>query len=273
MTTTPWWLLPREAGNAGRLHTCHSRVSATWQRMRWRRATSGHQLPPNVVMSTTLLVREAVMRGRARALPFLSKHPTDRTPPPPGAVIYPWWLRPSSFGPWAGRCLLVALRDRYLTKIARGDHAHGEHMRCGLASVQERILVGTEVVESRVEGQDVARKSHGCDIRRVGRRARGRPGMHVHRVEATKNSESREESGLACGGGRFTGGVSQSRGTFLRRDCRCYSGRCTTVAPGHAWRPAVPQSHSPGTVLRNLSVSRHLAPPLRAAAGGRQKPL
>ena len=28
------------------------------------------------------------MRGRARALPFLSKHPTDRTPPPPGAVIY-----------------------------------------------------------------------------------------------------------------------------------------------------------------------------------------
>ena len=51
-------------------------------------STSGHQLPPNVVMSTTLPVREAVMRGRARALPFLSKHPTDRTPPPPGAVIY-----------------------------------------------------------------------------------------------------------------------------------------------------------------------------------------
>jgi hypothetical protein len=51
-------------------------------------STAGHQLPPNVVMSTTLPVREAVMRGRARALPFLSKHPTDRTPPPPGAVIY-----------------------------------------------------------------------------------------------------------------------------------------------------------------------------------------
>lgn len=51
-------------------------------------STTGHNLPPNVVMSTTLPVREAVMRGRARALPFLSKHPTDRTPPPPGAVIY-----------------------------------------------------------------------------------------------------------------------------------------------------------------------------------------
>ena len=51
-------------------------------------STAGHNLPPNVVMSTTLPVKEAVMRGRARALPFLSKHPTDRTPPPPGAVIY-----------------------------------------------------------------------------------------------------------------------------------------------------------------------------------------
>ena len=28
------------------------------------------------------------MRGRARALPFLSKNPADRTPPPPGAVVY-----------------------------------------------------------------------------------------------------------------------------------------------------------------------------------------
>ena len=51
-------------------------------------STSGHHLPPNVVMSTTLPVREAVMRGRARALPFLSKNPADRTPPPPGAVVY-----------------------------------------------------------------------------------------------------------------------------------------------------------------------------------------
>ena len=33
-------------------------------------------------------VPEAVMRGRARALPFFAKPPIDRTPPPPGAVIY-----------------------------------------------------------------------------------------------------------------------------------------------------------------------------------------
>ena len=51
-------------------------------------STTGHHLPPNVVMSTTLPVQEAVMRGRARALPFLSKNPADRTPPPPGAVMY-----------------------------------------------------------------------------------------------------------------------------------------------------------------------------------------
>ena len=51
-------------------------------------STSGHALPPNVVMSGTLPVSDAVMRGRARALPFFHKHPTDLTPPPPGAVIY-----------------------------------------------------------------------------------------------------------------------------------------------------------------------------------------
>ena len=51
-------------------------------------STTGHDLPPNVVMSGTIPVRDAVMRGRARALPFLRKHPADRTPPPPGAVLY-----------------------------------------------------------------------------------------------------------------------------------------------------------------------------------------
>ena len=51
-------------------------------------ATRGHNLPPNAVMNGTLPVREAVMRGRARALPFFTKPPADLTPPPPGAVIY-----------------------------------------------------------------------------------------------------------------------------------------------------------------------------------------
>ena len=57
----------------------------------WRHvaaSTRGHNLPPGVVMSGSLPVHEAVMRGRARALPFLSKPPQDRTPPPPGAVVY-----------------------------------------------------------------------------------------------------------------------------------------------------------------------------------------
>ena len=51
-------------------------------------STRGHNLPPNAVMNGTLPVREAVMRGRARALPFFAKPPSDLTPPPPGAVIY-----------------------------------------------------------------------------------------------------------------------------------------------------------------------------------------
>ena len=42
------------------------------------RATRGHHLPPGVVMNGTLPVREAVMRGRARALPFFSKPPAER---------------------------------------------------------------------------------------------------------------------------------------------------------------------------------------------------
>ena len=57
----------------------------------WRfvaEATKGHNLPPGVVMNGSIPVSEAVMRGRARALPFLSKPPQDHTPPPPGAVIY-----------------------------------------------------------------------------------------------------------------------------------------------------------------------------------------
>ena len=57
----------------------------------WRHvasSTRGHNLPPGVVMRGSLPVRDAVMRGRARALPFFTKPPEDRTPPPPGAVIF-----------------------------------------------------------------------------------------------------------------------------------------------------------------------------------------
>ena len=51
-------------------------------------ATTNHGLPPNATPSGTLPVSQAVMRGRARALPFYRKHPEDRTPPPPGAVFF-----------------------------------------------------------------------------------------------------------------------------------------------------------------------------------------
>ena len=57
----------------------------------WRHvasSTRGHNLPPGVVMNGSLPVRDAVMRGRARALPFFTKPPADHTPPPPGAVIF-----------------------------------------------------------------------------------------------------------------------------------------------------------------------------------------
>ena len=68
-----------------------------WQRLgfpheeAWRHVTSvttNHGQPQNAILSTTLAARDAVMRGRARALPFMHKQPIDRTMPPPGAVIY-----------------------------------------------------------------------------------------------------------------------------------------------------------------------------------------
>ena len=56
----------------------------------WRHVPTtleGHGLPPNTVPSTTIPVRDAVLRGRARAATFGSSHdPTDQ--PPPAAVFY-----------------------------------------------------------------------------------------------------------------------------------------------------------------------------------------
>jgi hypothetical protein len=57
----------------------------------WRHvpsAVSGHGLPPNTVASTTIPVRDAVMRGRSRALPFVSSGAPSDSRPPPGAVFY-----------------------------------------------------------------------------------------------------------------------------------------------------------------------------------------
>ena len=57
----------------------------------WRHvpsATSGHGLPPDSRVTSSLPVRDAVVRGRSRALPFYRKQPDDTTQPPPAAVFY-----------------------------------------------------------------------------------------------------------------------------------------------------------------------------------------
>ena len=55
----------------------------------WRHvpvATANHGLPPNTVPSTTIPVRDEVVRGRARALPFASDGTKER--PPPGSTFF-----------------------------------------------------------------------------------------------------------------------------------------------------------------------------------------
>ncbi|HJL47402.1 MAG TPA: reverse transcriptase domain-containing protein, partial [Polyangiaceae bacterium LLY-WYZ-15_(1-7)] len=57
----------------------------------WRYVTTvteAHGQPQRAILSTNLQAPEAVVRGRMRALPFMSRPPPDRTLPPPGAVIY-----------------------------------------------------------------------------------------------------------------------------------------------------------------------------------------
>ena len=57
----------------------------------WRHvaaATDGHGLPPSTVLSSTIPVSEAVMRGRERAAQWVRKPLADVTQPPPGAVLY-----------------------------------------------------------------------------------------------------------------------------------------------------------------------------------------
>jgi hypothetical protein len=49
---------------------------------------SNSGLPPNAQLSSTLVAHDAVMRGRARALPFFANKPDDKSLPPPGAVLF-----------------------------------------------------------------------------------------------------------------------------------------------------------------------------------------
>jgi transposase InsO family protein len=50
-------------------------------------STSGHGLPPDARVATDIPVRDAVVRGRSRALPFV-RPPPNAPQPPPGAVFY-----------------------------------------------------------------------------------------------------------------------------------------------------------------------------------------
>ena len=55
----------------------------------WRHVstnTTGHGLPPNTVVSTTIPVTDAIMRGRTRRLPFIADD--DKVLPAPGAIFY-----------------------------------------------------------------------------------------------------------------------------------------------------------------------------------------
>ena len=63
----------------------------------WRYVTSvliGHGQPPNATLSTNLVAPDAVMRGRMRALQFVTRNITDRTLPAPGSVFYMDFLGP-----------------------------------------------------------------------------------------------------------------------------------------------------------------------------------
>ena len=103
-----------------------------WQRLAfphekaWRyvmQMTANHGQPENAILSTTLAARDSVMRGRARATPFLRISPEDRTLPPPGAV---WYM--DSAGP-----LVPSVKHRFIqvsgiidagSGYARGFPAH-----------------------------------------------------------------------------------------------------------------------------------------------------
>ena len=60
--------------------------AATWRYVQPMLSNSG--LPPNAQLSSTLVAHDAVMRGRARALPFFANKPDDKSLPPPGAVLF-----------------------------------------------------------------------------------------------------------------------------------------------------------------------------------------
>ena len=78
-------------------------------------STTDHGLPPNAQATPDLPTRDAVSRGRARALPFLRKSPEDVRQPPPAAVIYMDFAGP----------LLASIFHRYTCYVCRVDAGSG----------------------------------------------------------------------------------------------------------------------------------------------------
>ena len=84
----------------------------------WKRvpaSTTDHGLPPNAQATPDLPTRDAVSRGRARALPFLRKPPEDVRQPPPAAVIYMDFAGP----------LLASIFHRYTCYVCCVDAGSG----------------------------------------------------------------------------------------------------------------------------------------------------
>ena len=84
----------------------------------WKRvpaSTTDHGLPPNAQATPDLPTRDAVSRGRARALPFLRKPLEDVRQPPPAAVIYMDFAGP----------LLASIFHRYTCYVCCVDAGSG----------------------------------------------------------------------------------------------------------------------------------------------------
>ena len=100
----------------------------------WRHVTSsvnGHGLPPNTVVSTTIPVREAVVRGRARTPRFIAD--SNKTHPAPGSVIYSDFAGP----------LLASYPHRFTVYICYVDAGSGYGRLFPAHSMSAQIATAT----------------------------------------------------------------------------------------------------------------------------------
>jgi transposase InsO family protein len=108
-------LAERSAGTSQAV--LHQRLGFPYHEQ-WKRvpaSTADHGLPPNAQATPDLPTRDAVSRGRARALPFLRKPLEDVRQPPPAAVIYMDFAGP----------LLASIFHRYTCYVCCVDAGSG----------------------------------------------------------------------------------------------------------------------------------------------------